>query len=155
MSEGLHADRGSMLILMPAGVLIVVLLGTLAVDSSILFLGERELSDLTAAAANDAATAALDADSFYTCGRLMVDEAEARAVAVAVTAARASDAVDVRSLDVSVRNDRSPPEVTVSASGTVRLVFAPTVAAAGRRVAARSTAVPEILGGPDGASASC
>jgi D-alanyl-D-alanine carboxypeptidase len=43
--------------LMPAAVLIVIVLGSIAVDFAIVFLGEREAASLAAAAANDAATA--------------------------------------------------------------------------------------------------
>ena len=142
--------------LMPAGVLIVLVLGSLAVDSAIAFLGERELADLTAAAANDAATLAIREESFYRCGRLELDEQRAREVAAAVAQARVSDAVVLNGIDVDVRNDVDPPEITVSASGTVRLVFTPALpgSTTTRDVAARSIAVPQPLG-PDVAEPTC
>lgn len=142
--------------LMPAGVLIVLVLGALAVDSAIAFLGERELSDLTAAAANDAATVAIREESFYRCGRLELDEQRAREVAAAVAAARVSDAVVLSGIDVDVRNDVNPPEITVAATGTVRLVFTPALPGSTRTraVGARSVAVPQPLG-PDVAAPSC
>lgn len=142
------ADRGTALMLMPAGVLIVIILGALAVDSAILFLGERELADLTAAAANDAATVALDEESFYRCGRLRLVDDEAAQVAGTVAAARGSDAVTNVQVTAAVDNGASPPEVTVSATGTVRLVFTPALPGRtrSRTVDARSVAVPEPLG---------
>lgn len=145
----LHDDRGTVLMLMPAGVLIVLVLGALAVDSAVAFLGERELADLTAAAANDAATVSIREDSFYRCGRLELDEQRARDVAAAVAQARRSDAVTITGIDVLVRNDLAPPQVTVAASGTVALVFTPALGSTGtRRVDARSVAVPHPLGSP-------
>jgi hypothetical protein len=134
--------------LMPAGVLIVLVLGALAVDSAILFLGERELADLTAAAANDAATAAIDEEMFYRCGRLRLVKDEAGQVAGTVAAARASDAVTGVQIDTTVDNGVAPPEVTVSATGAVRLVFSPALPGGSRNrtVGATSVAVPEPLG---------
>lgn len=134
--------------LMPAGVLIVLILGALAVDSAVLFLGERELADLTAAAANDAATSALRPEPFYECGRLELDQGAAGAVASNVGAARASDAVVVTGITAAVDNSAVPPSVEVAATGTVRLIFTPALpgAARSRTVAARSVAVPESPG---------
>lgn len=141
-------DDGTALMLMPAGVLIVIILGALAVDSAILFLGERELADLTAAAANDAATVALDDDVFYRCGRLELVADEAAGVAAAVARARRSDAVSAVDVSTTVDNAVSPPQVTVTATGTVRLVFTPAVpgTSRSRTVGATSVAVPEPLG---------
>ena len=142
--------------LMPAGVLVVLVLGALAVDSAILFLGERELADLTAAAANDAATVALLEEPFYRCGRLTLDEDEAREVARTISAARTSDAVEDVEIDVEIDNAVNPPEVTVAAAGVVRLVFTPAIPGTtrSRRVDAVSVAVPEPLG-PQPAAPTC
>lgn len=131
--------------LMPAGVLIVLLLGGLAVDSAIMFLGERELADLTAAAANDAATAAIDPEPFYECGRIELDEDQARVVANAVAAQRGSDAVALAGMDVVVRNDADPPEVEIAATGSVDLIFTPALPGRPRTrvVDARSVAVAQ------------
>lgn len=143
--------------LMPAGVLIVMILGALAVDSAILFLGERELADLTAAAANDAATVALDEETFYRCGQLRLVQTEAEQVAATVAAARTSDAVTDVQVGTQIDNAVTPPQVTVSATGNVRLVFTPAVPGStrSRSVAARSVAVPEPLGPGASAPASC
>ena len=74
-------ERGSVLLLFPAGVLIVVVLAAMAVDTSIAFLGERELAAAVAAAANDAATEAISDEAFYGGGRLELDGAEVERVA--------------------------------------------------------------------------
>jgi len=88
-------DQGSALLLMPVAVLIVIILGAIAVDSSITFLAQRELVDATQAAANDAATYGADvgqirSGSGYTLDRSRVDEAVRRAFA-----ARGLDRVDL------------------------------------------------------------
>lgn len=141
--------------LMPAGVLIVLLLAGLAVDSAILFLGERELADLTSAAANDAATAAIVPEPFYDCGRLVLDEERAGQVADAVAALRVSDAVTLTGIDIVVRNDVVPPEVEVAAAGRVRLIFTPALPGRPRTrvVSARSVAVAQSPA--DGAAPTC
>ena len=72
---------GSVLLLFPAGVLIVVVLAAMAVDASIAFLGDRELAAAVAAAANDAATEALSDEAFYGDGRLELDDWEVEQVA--------------------------------------------------------------------------
>ena len=154
-SHARHDERGSVLLLMPAAVLVMIVLGAIAVDAAVLFLGERELAAATAAAANDAAVAALQRDSFYRCGTLRLDGTAAETVAAAVVSGRSSDAVAVDSLDVQVDNAAAEPTVTVEASGSVDLIFAPALpgAAAVGRVDARSVAVARWLG--PAATATC
>lgn len=156
MSAEPRNERGTALMLMPAGVLIVLVLGALAVDSAILFLGERELADLSAAAANDAATAAIVEESFYECGRLQLDAERAKAVAETVARTRASDAMTLTGVAVDVRNSQQPPEVEITATGTVRLIFTPALPgrSRSRAVQARSVAVPQPLG-PGVAAPNC
>lgn len=62
--ERWRSEDGNVLLLFPAAVLVLVILGALAVDFSIVYLGEREAADLAAALANDAASA-LDEGAFY------------------------------------------------------------------------------------------
>ena len=76
-------DRGSVLMLMPAAVLVLVVLGAVAVDFSIAFLGERELANAASAAANDAAAAAIDEPLFRETGRVVLDCGRANEVAQA------------------------------------------------------------------------
>ncbi|MGH9095498.1 MAG: hypothetical protein ACRDXE_10090, partial [Acidimicrobiales bacterium] len=70
---GPDGDRGSALMLVPAGFLVLMLLGAMAVDSGATYLGQRQLADALAGAANDAAGAALSDRSFYVQGRIAVD----------------------------------------------------------------------------------
>ena len=64
VTRGQDADRGSVLMLMPAGVLVVLLLGAIAFDLSVVFLRQRQASSLAVDVANDLATAALDEEAF-------------------------------------------------------------------------------------------
>lgn len=54
-----HADGGSVLFLFPAAFLIVLLLGSIAIDAGAAFLRQRELALAADAAANDAVTLAI------------------------------------------------------------------------------------------------
>jgi hypothetical protein len=66
------SDRGSVLALVPAGFLVLVALGALAVDSAVTYLGQQELHDTLVAAANDAASSAIDHSAFYGSGSVVI-----------------------------------------------------------------------------------
>jgi hypothetical protein len=53
-------DRGSALLLMPAAVLVVIVLASIAVDMALVHLRQRQALDLAASAANDAVSAGTD-----------------------------------------------------------------------------------------------
>jgi len=99
---------------------VLLVLGAIAVDSAVAFLGQREVSNAAAAAANDAATAALSDRAFYTSGALEVDGKRALEVARRSVAARTSRGVEV--VDVSV--DADADRVCVTVRGRVPYVFA-------------------------------
>ena len=135
----MRRERGSVLLLVPAAVLVLVVLGSIAVDASVVFLGQRELAGAVAAAANDAAGAAFAEAPFYDSGQVELDLPRARDVAAASLAARAPRGIEIT----------GPPEVFVSgnqlcvrATGVVRKVLAPAVPGASRQtvVHAQSTA---------------
>lgn len=98
-------ERGSSLILMPAGVLIVLVLASIAVDMAIVHLRQRQAFDLAAGAANDAATAAADEVALRS-GEFRLDPSLAREVVERVVAA-SSLASEVA----------TPPEVVVTDEG--------------------------------------
>jgi len=78
-------ETGSVLAMVPAAVLVMLLLASLCLDAGATFLAQRELADLCASAANDAATLALTDSALYS-GRsapLTIDPVAARAVALA------------------------------------------------------------------------
>jgi Flp pilus assembly protein TadG len=84
--RGTRADeRGSALVLAPAGVLIVLILASIAVDMSLVHLRKRQAFDLAAAAANDAATAGADQAQLRS-GRYVLDAQASRGVVADVVA---------------------------------------------------------------------
>lgn len=136
-------ERGSALMLMPAAVLVFVVLGAIAVDFAVAFLGEREVSNAAAAAANDAAGAALDRDRFYADGTVRLDPSAADRVGRSAVAAAGLEGLD----DVEIRVDvaAEEPVVTVTVSARVRYVFAKALPGGpdGARVEASATATAE------------
>ncbi|HVM10173.1 MAG TPA: hypothetical protein VM345_17035 [Acidimicrobiales bacterium] len=73
-SRPLRGDGGSALMLVPAGVLVLIMLGAIAIDSTIVALAQRELSNRTAAVANDVAGATADDEAFYRSGEVTLDQ---------------------------------------------------------------------------------
>lgn len=110
-------DRGSVLMLMPAAVLIMLLLGAIAVDSAILYLGQRQAHDIASDAANDAAGAGFDLDAARSRGEVVYDPERVRAVAAQAVAASGLDDLEL----VSARVDGDGVVVTVRR--TVRHLF--------------------------------
>lgn len=120
-----------MLLLFPVAVLIVVAMAAVAVDASIAFLGERELANATAAAANDAAAQAVSDPAFYQSDRIELDPAAVERVAVGRVRAALADG---RHHDLAVEARAEPPSsadcgwtVHVSARARVDYLFAPAV----------------------------
>jgi hypothetical protein len=99
-------DRGSALMLMPAGLLIVLVLASIAVDMSLVHLRKRQAFELAAAAANDAATAAVDQGRLRTTDDYVLDPERALAVVADVVAA-----------SELAPELAGPPVVTVTAAG--------------------------------------
>jgi uncharacterized membrane protein len=95
-----RSPRGSVLILVPAGVLVVIVLAAIAVDMGVVYLGQRQLADTTAAAANDAAGAGLSDPAFYRQGSLRLDEQ--RVAEVVCTTLRAQGPSGIRIVGVEV-----------------------------------------------------
>ena len=114
LSDGrrLRGQRGSVLILMPAAVLIVLLLGAIAVDLTIVHLRQQQAIDAAASAANDAVTGGLDRDALRAGHGYRLDPA------------RVDAAVD-RSIDAQGLADQlaAPPEITETAPDTITVVI--------------------------------
>jgi hypothetical protein len=73
--------------LMPAGLLIVLVLASIAVDMSLVHLRKRQAFELAAAAANDAATAGVDQGELRATHAYLLDPERTRAVVGDVVAA--------------------------------------------------------------------
>lgn len=117
-------DRGSVLMLMPAAVMIVLLLGAISVDSAITYLGQRQARNVAFDAANDAAGAGVDLDTLRGAGEVAYDADRVRAVARSTVAASGTD--HIRLADVRIDGDA----VVVTVEVTIRHLF---VQAFGRR----------------------
>ena len=107
-------ERGSVLLLMPVAVLIIVILGGLSVDRAVLFGAQRELVASAQQAANDAAGLGVDVDALRADGILRYDPDRIdRAVRLAMVDA---EGVVVR---WSIRGGR----IEVAAERRVGLIF--------------------------------
>lgn len=139
MSGGRSRDRGSVLMLMPAGVLVVLLLGAIAFDLSLVFLRQRQTSSVAVDVANDLATAALDEAAFRADGRFRLDPERAEELGRALVGSSdlGEDVVDVEVAVVGL--DTVEVRVVVQ----VDYVFAKAIPGAtdGTTVTATATAV--------------
>lgn len=114
-----RTEGGSALALVPAGFLVIILLGGIALDSAVTYLGQQQLHDALTAAANDAAGAAIDDASFYHEGRLVLDPVSAATIVCqSINAQHFSQLHDVRVL-VSTQG----ADISVSGSAVVDGVF--------------------------------
>jgi hypothetical protein len=125
--------------LMPAGVLVVLLLGAIAFDLSLVFLRQRQASSVAIDVANDVATAALDEASFRSGGTFRLDPDRAEALGVQLVDASDLGPI-VEEVEVLVAG---ADEVTVRIVVQVDYVFARAVPGAsdGTSVMAEATAV--------------
>lgn len=109
-----RGDRGSALMLLPAGVLVVLVLASIAVDMSLVHLRQRQGFDVAAAAANDAVTAAADPRLLRT-GAYEIDPGQARAVVQRSVAASGLAPHVVGGPQVTVDGDTVEVLLTVAA----------------------------------------
>jgi hypothetical protein len=127
---------------MPAAVLVLLVFAAIAVDFAVIFLGEREVADAAAAAANDAVVAAIGERPFYTCGRLSLDQVAAEQVATQAVEARTSDSVATSKVLVKVGSTAAGvPQASVTVTGTVNLIFASAIPGASRAAEVSATSV--------------
>jgi hypothetical protein len=105
--------------LMPAAVLVMIVLGAIAVDLTVVQLGQRQVADAAASAANDAVTVGLDPEALRR-GDQVLEPALVEQAARATVGARGLPGV------VLVRAEPGPgaDEVTVELSMPVEYVFA-------------------------------
>lgn len=136
-----QGDRGSVLMLVPAAVLVLLVLGAICVDSAVVFLAQRDLANRTAATANDIAGFAVSDVAFYDReGAIALDGERAEAfVRLAFPSDRPPAGFESWTADVRVAGDA----VTVVAEAHVRSIFAKAIpgAAGTTTVRARTTAV--------------
>jgi hypothetical protein len=132
------------LLLVPAAVLVLVVLASIAIDSAAAFLGQRELANAATAAARDAATAISDS-RFYGGGVVAVDPLQADRVARASIAAR-----DMRGVTLSepVSVTVAGRQVCVSLTGRVERIVARSLPGVPARVTVRARSTATAAGDP-------
>lgn len=118
----LRGERGSALLLLPAGFVALLVLAAIAVDQSRLFAARRQLLNVAASAANDAVAAGLDESAYR------------RGVGAALAAGRAESEVDAALAahglvnrvrrQVTVGEGPRGPEVTVRLEAEEPTLFA-------------------------------
>jgi hypothetical protein len=108
------ADRGSILLLVPAAFLVVMILASIAVDMSLVHLRQRQAHDLAASAANDAVTAAANHSSLRH-GQIQLAQADAEVVIARVVAASDLAPQVVGTPVVRIRPDTIEVELSVRA----------------------------------------
>lgn len=140
-----HDERGSVLVLVPVGFLVLILLGAMAVDAAVAFLGQRQLADATAGAANDAATASLGNGAFYNTGALIIDPNAAASLVCRSLSAQGNNGLHNVSLAIAIDG----PVITVRAHARVDAVFGRLVPGFGHHdVSAEATAAATDAGAP-------
>lgn len=137
MAEPSSKEHGSAMMLLPAAVLVILVLGALAVDVAVVHLGERQAFGAATAAANDAATYGIDPAAMRSGAAPTIDPVRARHAALASLAGEQAldpDAAPVVHVDGS--------SVTVTVTLRVAYVFSQGLPGApdGTTVTARATA---------------
>lgn len=141
--RGRQPDRGSVLALVPAGFLVLILLAAIAVDSAVTYLGQQQLRDSLAAAANDAVTIGINGGSFYGQGQVSLDPAAvAQSVCLDLAAQSQPGLHDVR---VWMRLTKDSVQLTGTAE--VNAVFGQVIPGFGRRQV-RAAAGAVVTNGP-------
>jgi hypothetical protein len=133
-----RGDRGSTLLLVPAGFLVVLILASIAIDMSLVHLRQRQAVDVASGAANDAVTAIADQSGLRRGSGLGLDQSVAEAVVGRIVATSDLAPNVVGSPVVRVTADSVEVELTVAAD----YVFAGAVPGApdGTTVTARASA---------------
>jgi Flp pilus assembly protein TadG len=139
----LRRERGSALVLMPAGVLVVLILASIAVDMSVVHLRKRQALDLAASAANDAATGGVDPADLR-AGAFRLDPATARQVVLRTVAA--SELAPYLAAEPAVTVTAAGVEVTLAVEADY--VFAGVVPGAPDGSVVTATATASAASGP-------
>jgi hypothetical protein len=122
-------ERGSVLMLVPAGFLVLITLAALAVDSAAGYLAQQQLHDSLVAAANDAVSAGLSNQSFYSAGAVNIDAGAAGRVVCLAVAAQSDR--ELHGLQLRMAVDRT--SIRLQGSATVNAVFGRAIPGFGRR----------------------
>lgn len=137
------ADRGSVLMLVPAGILVLLLLAAIAVDAAIVLAAQRDLAHRTAAVAGDVANVAVDDERLY-----RDEEVELRAdvAAAHVLMAFPPDRPPAGYVSWSAAARTDGRRVTVAARAEVKYLFAAGIPGVPRSTTVEATSTAETMG---------
>lgn len=127
-AEATHSsscERGTALLLVPVGVLIVTLLASITVDSAAAFVAQREAASAASSLANDLVTLAVDERALRRGGVYRLDPSRLRHLrswAQRTAADRVSSVFEPGSISVTV-SSAGPAAVRVSVSGSARRII--------------------------------
>ena len=139
-------ERGSVLFLVPVGLLIVVLLGAVAVDLGNVWLQQRRLADAADAAANDAATYGIDIGLLRAEGTVALDTARTEAAArQSVAGQLLPPDARIAAVDPFAVSADGNPAVTVVIESRAALIFGRLVRNDG--IAIRAAGTAELVDG--------
>ncbi len=109
-------EEGTVLVMVPAGLLVMILLGAMAFDLSLAFAGERRVADLAASWANDAATQVSDATFYGTSeSQVRLDPLRVEQVVLAARAGLVDPGLEDLVAEATVLPDGVSVEVRVAA----------------------------------------
>jgi hypothetical protein len=132
-----QADRGTVLLLMPAAVMIMLVLGALVLDVGLSAVRARELRSVAASSANDT-LAALDVNAFRSDGEIVIDHS--RAVEIVAEAIANGPLPDATIELVAIAEDPlGRPEITVRLGLDVDLIIAPALPGAPNHIHVSAT----------------
>jgi Flp pilus assembly protein TadG len=137
-------DRGTVLMLMPAAVLVLLILGAIAFDYAHLYLGKQELVTVVEGAANDAATNGADQAAIRRGEAFRLD---ADLVVASVQQSLAVHAPDLHLVGDPIVELLSPTEVRVTVTATIDYVFAPVVPGVARSATVTASATADAISG--------
>ncbi|WP_419945836.1 hypothetical protein [Candidatus Poriferisodalis sp.] len=124
-SRGRECERGTALLLVPVGVLIVALLASITVDSAAVFVAQREAASAASSLANDLLTLAIDEAALRRHGVYRLDPSRLRHLlgwAQRTASDRLSSVFEPGSISVAV-SASGPAAVRVSVSGSARRII--------------------------------
>lgn len=128
--------------LVPAGMLVILILGAIAVDSAAAFMAQRELINQAAAIANDAVTRAIPAEGLQAGASASPDPAVVDRMVRESLVGRRIGGGTVRAEDIDVQVEGQV--VRIRASEDVPKVFATAVPGAPRSARVRATVSAEV-----------
>lgn len=137
-------DRGTVLMLMPAALLVLFVLGAIAFDYAHLFLAKRELSAVAEAAANDAVTFGIDPASVRRGDGVVLTEER---VVQSVLASVALRSPELHLLGEPEVRFESATEVRVTLRASIDFVFTKAIPGAKDAETVTVTAVADARNG--------